>query len=159
MLVFIDTELWVFAQKVPDPKLFQDDSKYNQIFQCHKIADEFLSKIIQENEIAMTHHQLCEIFHILGFRGRRLPKEFVLTYCSTLLKAKFMHWYSISESHIRNAIQYSISSGIHIWDYLCVLPLYNDVDILYTCDQHFKDSSFQSFGVPIENPLKIWLLL
>ena len=159
MLIFIDTEIWVFAQKVPDPSHYPNELEYKKLMKIHKHSNDFLRDQISKNDISMTYHQFCEIYHSLGFRGMKLPKKFVKTYCNQLLSSKFIHWYQISLEHIKKAVALSIKNGIHIWDYLCVLPLYKDVDILYSCDEHFKHSSFQSLGPKVENPIKEWVSL
>ena len=157
MPIYIDTEIWIFAQKIPDPSKFQNKSEYNQALRLHKKASEFLNQKISESEIFMTTHQLCEIFHALAFRGMKLPSDFVSKYCNQLLSSEFMRWYQVLDSHIKQAIEYSIKRKIHIWDYICVLPLYNDLDIIYSCDEHFKHNTFQSLGPKIENPLGEWI--
>ncbi len=155
--IFIDTELWIFAQKVPDNSKFVNNSDFKKALELHKQSSEFIKQKINEDRISMTYHQLCEIYHVLGFRGMRLPHEFVQTYCFQLIHGKFMDWYQITPIDIEQAINFSKQSGIHIWDYLCVLPLYKEVEILYTCDAHFKHASFQSLGPIIKNPLKDWI--
>ncbi|MHA1844431.1 MAG: hypothetical protein ACTSWE_09245, partial [Promethearchaeota archaeon] len=62
MAIFIDTEIWVFAQKVPEHSRFQDKHKYQLALQLHQKSNKFLSQIIKNNNISMTYHQLCEIF-------------------------------------------------------------------------------------------------
>ncbi len=159
MAIYIDTELWIFAQKIPDPSKFEDKSEFDKAFTFHEQASEFLRQKIKESAIYMTNHQLCEIFHALAFRGMKLPRDFVSKYCNQLLTSQFMHWYQVLESHIKQAIVCSVKSGIHIWDYVCVLPLYKDVEIIYSCDEHFKHETFQSLGPKVENPLKEWIIL
>jgi hypothetical protein len=159
MSICIDTEIWTFAQKVPDPSKFTDKSEYNKALRIHKKASGFLNQKISESDICMTNHQLCEIFHSLAFRGMKLPHEYVSKYCNQLLSSKFMHWYQVSENHVKQAINYSIKSGIHIWDYLCVLPLYNDVKVIFSCDDHFRHDTFRSLGPKIENPIGEWITL
>ena len=159
MAIYIDTEIWIFAQKIPDFSKFQNKSEYQKALQLHKRASDFLRQKIIESEINMTNHQLCEIYHSLAFRGLRLQEEFVSAYCNQLLSSKFMHWYQVLGSHVKQAIAFSTKSRIHIWDYICVLPLYNDVEILYSCDEHFKHDTFQSLGPKIENPLDKWIVL
>ena len=39
------------------------------------------------------------------------------------------------------------------------LPLYKDVEIIYSCDKHFNNDTFQSLGPKIENPLDNWITL
>ena len=159
MTIFIDTEIWIFAQKIPDRSNFQEVSEYEKAFDLHKKSDEFLKNCIVESEISMTNHQLCEIFHALSFRGKKAPTSIASKYCNQLLSSKFMHWYQVFDKHVKQALDLSMKSGIHIWDYICVLPLYNEVELLYSCDEHFKHKSFQSLGTKIENPLDIWITL
>jgi len=159
MTIFIDTEIWIFAQKIPDRSNFQDTSEYDNDLDLHQKSSEFLKQKIIESEISMTNHQLCEIFHALAFRGKKASKTIASKYCNQLLSSKFMHWYQVFDKHVKEAVELSMKSGIHIWDYICVLPLYNDVEILYSCDEHFKHKSFKSLGPKIENPLNIWITL
>ena len=158
MAIYIDTEIWIFAQKILDPLKFQDKSEYNKALNFHEKASEFLNQKISESEIYITNHQLYEVFHALAFRGMKFPKDFVSKYCNQLLSSEFMLWYQVLESHIRQAINFSIKSGIHIWDYICVLWLYNEVKTIYSCDKHFKHNTFQSLGPKIENPLGEWIV-
>lgn len=157
--MYIDTEIWIFAQKIPDLSKFQDKSEYSKALRLHEKASKFLNEKIYKSDIYMTNHQLCEIFHALAFRGMKLPRDFVSKYCNQLLSSEFMHWYQVLDSHIKQAIEFSIKSGIHIWDYICVLPLYNDVQVIYSCDEHFKHKTFQSLGPSIKNPLEEWIIL
>jgi hypothetical protein len=159
MTIFIDTELWIFAKKIPDRSNFQTQLEYDKALNLHQKASEFLKKQIIENEISMTNHQICEIFHALAYRGKKFPKNVASKYCNQLLSSKFMNWFQVLYKHVKKAIEISTKSGIHIWDYLCVLPLYNEVEILYSCDEHFKHKSFQSLGPKVENPLNIWITL
>lgn len=159
MTIFIDTEIWIFAQKIPDAAFFQDESEYQKTLQLQQKSSNFLKKEIIKSEISMTNHQLCEIFHALAYRGKKSTKDFASKYCIQLLSSSFIHWYQVLDKHVIKAIEYSVKSGIHIWDYICVLPLYNDVDILYSCDDHFNHESFLSLGPKVENPLDVWITL
>jgi len=154
--IFIDTEIWVFAQKRPDPSKFPNKAEFEKWERYHKLTKEFLIQKSDEYEISMTSHQFCEIFHALAFRGMKLPIDFVNEFCLQIIRNKFVRWYQINQEHVKKAMKLSTQSGIHIWDYICVLPLYKDVKTLYTCDSHFKDASFQSLGTPIENPIGEW---
>ena len=146
MTIFIDTEIWIFAQKIPDRSNFKDTFEYENALDLHLKSSEFLKQKIIESEISMTNHQFCEIFHALAFRGAKATTSIASRYCNQLSSSKFMHWYQIFDKHVKEAIQLSMKSGIHIWDYICVLPLY-------------KHKSFKSLGPKIENPLDIWITL
>ncbi|MHA1371573.1 MAG: hypothetical protein ACTSWN_08545 [Promethearchaeota archaeon] len=159
MAIFIDTEIWVFAQKVPDPSKFQDGADFKKASKFHSEANTFLKQKISETEVCMTYHQLCEIYHTLAFRGIKIPKDFVTKYCNQLLNSQFMRWFQVMESHVKKAVALSVKSGIHIWDYICVLPIQGDVEIFYSCDEHFKHDTFQALGPEIINPLGEWITL
>jgi predicted nucleic acid-binding protein len=158
-LIFIDTQLWIYAQKEPDKKRFKKVQEYEKMFEKHQKASEFMQKCVQTAIIGMTYHQLFEIFHNLGFQGNSLPLEYCRTFALKLLDARFIKWYSVEKSHIRDALDRSRTSRIHIWDYLCVIPLIHDLDRIYTCDQHFKDTTFTEFKISIQNPLDYWEII
>jgi len=44
----------------------------------------------------------------------------------------------VERKHYKEALELSSLSGIHVWDYLCILPLKEIIDIDYTNDQHFS---------------------
>ena len=159
MKLFIDTEIWIFAQKIPLKSKFQTATEYKKYYTLHEKAKEFLIQKISNDEICMTFHQLCEIFHSLAFRGKRFSKEKAKKYCSLLIKSDFIYWYPIELKDIINATQLSSESNIHIWDYLCIIPIYKAVDVIFTCDQHFQHSSFQNMGPPVKNPIGEWITL
>lgn len=159
MKVFIDTELWSFAKKKPSANKFQDKSRFLRASEFHSRSKEFLTNQIKRNEIYMTTHQLAEIFHVLGFRGSKLPLTHVQDYCQNLLENEFMHFYQTAFRDFKEAMVLSIKSGIHVWDYLCLIPFYKEIDVIYSCDSHFQDTTFQELGPPIENPLDVWIPL
>ncbi|TFG04180.1 MAG: hypothetical protein EU536_05070 [Promethearchaeota archaeon] len=158
-MIFIDTQIWIFARKSPDKQRFTALSKYNLFQDFHQQALEFLANVIKENIICMTFHQLFEIYHSLAFRGRKQIIQDVKKFCSELLNSKFIHWYSITETQISDCLKLSAQSNIHIWDYVCIVPLIQDVDVLYSCDRHFQDPTFSQFKKPILNPLNKWFLI
>jgi hypothetical protein len=158
LAVFIDTQLWIFAQKVPVESNFTDPSECATALKRHQKAQQFMKRQISSTRIAMTLHQLFEIYHALAFRGSKVPRERAKEYCTTLLHSKFMIWYSISSFDVEAALNRSQESGVAVWDFACVLPLYKDVSTLYTCDKHFQNTSFSALGIPIENPIDEWFV-
>ena len=50
----------------------------------------------------------------------------------------------------------SKDSNIHIWDFLCLLPISNDINVFYTTDSHFKHEIFTKFPIIFENPIEEW---
>jgi hypothetical protein len=158
-MIFIDTQLWIYAQKEPDKDNFPTGPAYQRMLTIHQLADTFLQQQVKRSVIAMTYHQLAEIYHNLAFQGQKLDLEFCTEFCNMLLKSKFMRWYPVLEPHLHEGLRLSKAASIHIWDYLCVLPIIQDVDVLYTCDSHFNHDSFTSMQRPIQNPIGEWLAL
>lgn len=70
-----------------------------------------------------------------------------------------MHWFTISLDHLIQSLELSKQSGIQIWDYLCIIPLCSEIEVIFSCNEQFEHNTFQSLGVKIENPLKEWLVL
>ena len=159
MRVFIDTEIWIFSKKKPKSDKFTKDSDFQNASKFHVKAKRFLKTQVNQNEIFMTYHQLCEIYHILSFRGMRVPLDNVQRYCFQLLTSEFINWHDNTLNYLNEALELSLKSKIHIWDYLCVLPIYKEIDVIYSCDVHFKHESFVSLGPKIENPLDQWITL
>ena len=159
MLVFIDTQIWVFAQKKPLKSNFATENEYKEAIRIHESSSEFLADQIEINQIAITYHQISEIYHAFAFRGQKIPVKFTEEYCLNLMEAEFCKLYLLRKEHFRDAISKSVKSGIHIWDYLCILPLLSDIEIIYSCDKHFQSNDFKKFLPKIENPIGKWFLL
>ena len=158
-MIFIDTQIWIYAQKEPDVKRFINETDYQNHLQLHKKADLFIRNIIPKNHIGMTYHQIMEIYHSLGFTGNQIDRSFCLEYIQKLLDAKFMKWYNVAREDIKKALILSKEAKIHIWDYICILPMIHELNIIYTCDKHFQHSTFKQFKIPIDNPIGNWEIL
>ncbi len=154
MGIFIDTEIWSFAQKEPDKKKFKDG--YEKALQMHTRSKEFLLENIDER-ILMSYHQISEIYHVLSFRGLKLPRAFSLEYVKSLLNAGNITKYEVTSEHYEAAAEASARSGIHIGDFLCVFPILEDVGVIYTCDRHFLDNEFKGIDAKIKNPIDRWI--
>ena len=159
MLVFIDTQIWVLAQKKPLESNFSIHDEYEEAVRIHERSHNFIIEQIENNQIAMTFHQISEIYHAFAFRGQKIPSKFTEKYCLDLMNADFCKFYSLEETHFKDAMSKSKKSGIHIWDYLCILPLLSDIEIAYSCDKHFQSSDFKHLLPKIENPIEKWFLL
>lgn len=157
MNVFVDTEIWSFAQKTPVKEKFKSKLEYEIFLRAHMEAKKFLKKVLSEETIYMSLHQVVEIFHVLGFRGFKLPVNFVIEYVNALILSERVVKIPITASHIQEALKLSRESGIHIWDFLCITPIKEYIDRIYTVDRHFLHKTFQKLGIKIENPLKIWV--
>ena len=159
MLVFIDTQIWVFAQKKPIKSNYPITNEYEKAIRIHKQSHNIIVEQIEKNQIAMTFHQLSEIYHAFAFRGQKIPIEFSEKFCLSLISANFCKFYPLEKKHFQDAISMSKESGINIWDYLCILPLLSDIEIAYSCDKHFQSVDFKRLLPKIENPVGKWFLL
>ena len=159
MIIFIDTQIWVFAQKKPIKSNFSTINEYKQSIKIHKQSHDFITEQIRKNQIALTFHQLSEIYHAFAFRGQKIPVDFSEKYCLSLMNANFCKFYPLEKKHFQDAIFKSKESGIHIWDYLCILPLLSDMEIAYSCDKHFQSHDFKQLLPKIENPIGKWFVL
>jgi len=156
MGIFIDTELWSFALKKPAKEKFEEG--FERAYRMHTRAKEFLLENV-ERDIVMCSHQLAEIYHVLAFRGLRLPADFVLEYLTSLMESPNVILRETLPEHVKKAVESSMESGIHLWDFLCIYPILDELEIIYTCDAHFKHETFRKFNVEIINPLNVWINL
>lgn len=149
--VFIDTELWNYAIKKPKDNV--DSVAKNR----YLLASSFLKERFKKDHIYISNHQIAEMFHVFSFRGSRIPIVTTRTYLENLGNMENITVIEVDALHIKNAMKLSQESGVHIWDFLCILPVLDHVEIIYTCDSHFQSRTFEDFGKPIENPLGDWL--
>ncbi len=63
----------------------------------------------------------------------------------------------VKKRHYREALRLSSLSGIHIWDFLCIIPLKGLMDIAYTNDRHFHHPTIKSLIPKVENPIGKWI--
>jgi hypothetical protein len=129
----------------------------NNKFSLYIKTKEFLVDKLKNDMIYTSTHQLGEIFHVLSFRGSKLPLIFTRDYIKNLIKLDNVIIIHNEISHLKDAIKYSSESGIHVWDFLCILPLLDYVETIYSCDHHFFSEYFQHFNIIIENPIDFWL--
>lgn len=54
--VFVDTEIWSFAQKTPVREKFEDELEYKKFSKAHIKAKKFLKRILVEEIIYMSLH-------------------------------------------------------------------------------------------------------
>jgi len=157
MGVFIDIEIWSIAQKEPSREKFESQEEFIEAVKMHMKAKEFLESILQKEIIYMTYHQVAEIYHVLGFRGRKLPLDYVSKFITKILESERIIKVPIELDRIKLAIKLSKESGIHAWDFLCVIPILDHISIAYTVDIHFTHEIFQKLGLKVRNPLGKWI--
>lgn len=157
MNIFIDTEIWSIAQKKPIRKKFSRHEDYKKALDIHNKAKMFIKNALQHHTIYMSYHQIAEIYHVLGFRGSKLPHDYVQKFILAILASKRIIKVPVAFSHILKSLELSTRSGIHIWDFLCIVPIAEHLDIGYSIDKHFQHPVFMELEVKIENPLGTWI--
>lgn len=78
-------------------------------------------------------------------------------YVNDLLLSERVVKIPVTVSHVKEALKLSKESGIHVWDFFCIIPIKEYIDVIYSVDKHFLHETFQKLGIKIENPLKIWI--
>ncbi len=157
MNIFIDTQLWIYAFKKPLRKKFSSDREYREALEIHDRAIKFLHRALLDHTVYTTTHQLAEIFHALAFRGMKMNTKQALDIIEKIMKSSKVVVVEIKKKHYREALRLSSLSGIHVWDYLCIVPLKGLIDTVYTNDKHFLHPTIKSIVPRIENPVGKWI--
>ncbi len=155
---FVDTEIWVLAKKKPVREKFKSSKDYEKALKIHKGCREFFEKEFDKLRIYMTLHQIAEIFHVLAFRGHRIPLNEAFAIVDSLMKDDSIVKVPVLAEHVIESVTASKETGIHIWDFLCFIPLKNYVEVIYSLDRHFLEIG-RKYGVEVVNPAKEWLTL
>ncbi len=159
MKVFIDTQIWVYAFKKPKEEGFKSRDAFEEALQTHGKSVRFLQNALAKHEIYITTHQLAEIYHALAFRGIRMNVRQALEIIDKIMKSSKTVLVEVKKRHYREALKLSGVSGIHVWDYLCVIPLKELIDVAYTNDRHFLHPTLRNLVPKVENPVGKWITL
>ena len=133
----IDTELWSMAKKRPDEDKFASKEEFTKALEMHRRAKAFFVKVFPMLKIYMSIHQLAEIYHVLAFRGARIPRSHAEAIVRSIMEDGNIIKVPVTLEHVEEAIRESVESNIHVWDYLCFIPVKDYVDTVFTCDKHF----------------------
>lgn len=148
--ILIDTRIWVLALK--SPFLQASDPE----FQLAGQAQAFVSHCLQSrHQLLLSSQLLAEVFHVMTQRGRRVRAEQAARLVGDLLLHRPSSYRSTTKRTFRKSLDLSSHSGVHIWDYLVVLPFEGHIDHIYTMDPHFQDPSFTRLAA-VSNPLAVW---
>ena len=156
--VMVDTEIWSIAKKKPDEKKYASREEFTKALKMHERARDFFTSVFPKLKVYMSIHQLAEIYHVLAFRGARIPKSYAENIVRAIIEDDNIIKATITLGHIEEAIKESIESGIHVWDYLCFIPVKDYIDTVFTCDKHFITIG-KKYKVKILNPLDTWITL
>jgi len=152
----VDTEIWSIAKKRPVKELFSSEEEFKRAMEMHSRAREFFSDEFPGLRVYLSQHQLAEIFHVLAFRGLRIPLEEAHHIVMGIVEDASIVKVPVSVEDIREAVKESMETGIHIWDFLCFLPVKGLIDRIYSADSHFKVIG-ERHGIEVINPLHHWL--
>lgn len=147
--VLIDTRILTFALK----KVYIEVDKGE--LDLFIKAEELFRNTLDEERILISGQLVVELYHVLTMRGRKIPKDHAVALINDLLEEKNVEYRDIQKDMITKAMELSAETGIHIWDFLVVLPFGNEIDTIYTTDPHFNNKRFTEYAT-IENPLGIW---
>ena len=157
MRAMIDTEIWSIAKKRPLPDNFSSKDEYLKALNAHEAARKFFLESFPSLKVYISAHQLAEIYHALAFRGARLPRGQAADIVLAILEDDDIVKVPVTQRHVKEAVEESKESGIHVWDYLCFLPVKDYVDAIFSCDLHFRKIG-ERYKIKIVNPLGFWLL-
>lgn len=146
--IIIDTNIFKYAFVVPK------DQEYLDI---HQKANRFFIRMTQDREVRVliTSYQAAEIQEVFRKVGAdKSTREMVFR---LLNSGKFVRK-DLTWEYMEKSFQLSLSSGIHIYDYLVVTPFENDVDEIYSADEHFQHQDFTALA-PVRNPISGWVLI
>jgi len=152
----VDTELWSIAKKKPLEERFSSKEEFEKAMKMHLKAREFFSNEFPSLRVYMSNHQLAEIFHVLALRGLRVPFEEPLRIVMGIMEDNSIVKVPVNIEDVSKALKESVETGIHVWDFLCFLPVKDFVDAVYSADSHFKVIG-KRHGVKVINPLQYWL--
>ena len=156
--VMVDTEIWSIAKKKPDENKFASREEFTKVLEMHKRAKVFFMKIFPRLKVYMAVHQLAEIYHVLAFRGTRIPKSHAENIVRLIIEDDNIVKVAVTLEHIEEAIKESVKSNIHVWDYLCFIPVKDYIDTVFTCDEHFIRIG-KKYNIRIINPLNTWITI
>ncbi len=97
---------------------------------------------------------MAEIMELL--RKGQVEKDQREELFESFMTEKFLK-IEITIDHITACFHKSLTSGIHIYDYLVALPLKGIVSEIFSADDHFQHHDFKEISTVI-NPLNPWIL-
>lgn len=145
--IFIDTNIWYYAYVIP---------KRLEFVEIHNRASQFLTEKLEDTGfiIAITTHQIAEILDVL--RKSALSDNIRKAVMESFKTPKF-HIVNLNIELVEAAFHKSLSSGIHIYDYLSALPLKGIVTEMFSADDHFQHKHFKAIA-RVTNSLSPWIL-
>lgn len=135
---------------------FNSELEYKKALKIHEACRKFFEEDFEKLKVYMSLHQIAEIFHVLAFRGHKIPLDEAIAIVESILDDDNIVKVPVLAEHLKEAFEESKETGIHVWDFLCFIPLKNYVDVIYTLDKHFVTIG-KRYGVEVVNPAREWL--
>lgn len=152
----VDTEIWSIAKKRPDETKFPSRREFARALEMHRRARDFFRNTLPELRVYMSTHQIAEIYHVLAFRGTKIPRKHAKSIVRAIIEDDNIVKVPVMPDHVEEAVRASAETGVHVWDYLCFIPVKDHVDVVFTCDHHFVKIG-EKYGVEVVNPLGAWI--
>jgi len=152
----VDTEVWSLAKKRPVRSRFGSEAEYERALKMHVACRKFFEEEFDKVRVYMSLHQVAEIFHVLSFKGSRLPTEKALKIVTEIFRDSKIVKVPVSAEHVKESVRASKETGIHVWDFLCFVPVKNYVSVVYSLDVHFLKIC-EMYGKELVNPAEEWL--
>jgi len=146
-IVLVDSNIWLYAYAKARQKEYEE---------IHQLARSFFQNLIQNPKIkiATTSYHISEIIDLL--RKANVDKQTRIEIFEGFKSAKFIIKELVIDD-IEVCFKQSLHSGIHIYDYLVVLPLKGMVSKIYSADNHFQHQDFKEIA-EVVNPISPWIL-
>jgi hypothetical protein len=146
----IDTRLWVLALRAP---VYLPGSHLGEL--GGRAAD-IVRSALREDVVLFSPQLVAEVHHVATSRVRpRLVGVAIGKYLQQVLGRRNARFRTLSRPLLEEALSRTAESGIHVWDYLVVLPWKGRVDRILTMDPHYRHAHFTALAA-VENPLGIW---
>ena len=145
--VIIDTNILEYAFVIPSKEEFLEIHE-----KCRKLVLELLED--ESVRILVSTYQAAEVLDVLRKVGA--DEELRQQVFDMFALDRFLRR-PVSWENLQCAFEQSLRSGIHIYDYLVVIPFAGDVDRIYSADQHFDHRDFRDVA-PVINPTEEWIL-
>lgn len=145
--VLVDTNIWHYTYHQP---------KEDQFIELKEKSRQFMKDILTDThvKIALSSYQCAEIIELLRRTGQ--PKQIIKELVEDFKKENFII-VNLDFNDFLIAADKSVTSGIHIYDYLVALPLTNLVAEIFSADDHFQHQDFKEIA-KVTNPLHPWIL-
>jgi len=80
----------------------------------HEKARDFFMNVFPKLKMYMSMYQLVEIYHVLAFRGAKVPRSYAKSIVKAIMEDGNIIKVAVTLDHIEEAVRESVESGIHV---------------------------------------------